>query len=449
MVKVLVVDDERQVARICAHFLQQAGWEADCAHDADEALSRLRDNDRYGIVFLDLKMPRKDGFQMLKEIKSFNRNLQVVMITAHANTEVAVECMKQEACDFVTKPFKRERVLAAVERAFRSRSMEQEVHRLQSEVQRRFQYENLIGRSRVMEELSEWIGRCAECSSPALILGESGTGKDLVARTIHYNSSRRDEPFIAVNCAALPRELIESELFGHRRGAFTGAVSDSVGIFRAANGGTVFLDEIVEMPPVVQAKLLRAVQERRVRPVGSTQEVSVDVRILAATNRDAAEAVEQGELREDLFYRISVISFKVPPLRDRLDDIPLLFDHFLRRFNNRSGRKLEGIESEALEALMHHRWGGNVRELENVIERGAVLCGSPKIGLKDLPEEITREAARPEPSLPPVMTLAQVERDAVRRALQSARGNVSKAARMLGITRKRLYRLARMYALKI
>ena len=449
MVKVLVVDDEAQVGRICAHFLQKAGWEADCASSAEEALGLIQAGDKYGIIFLDIRMPEKDGIETLKEIKKVKPNVEVVMITAHGNTEIAVECMRLGACDFVSKPFKKERVLAAVARATRFRSLHEEVNRLQSEIQSNNRFENLIGRSRSMQHVYDWIARSSETNGSVLVLGESGTGKDLVARTIHYNSERRGKPFIAVNCAALPRELIESELFGHCKGSFTGAVSDSVGIFRAADGGTVFLDEIVEMPPSAQAKLLRVLQEQKVRPVGATEEISVDVRIVSATNRDISRAVEDGSFREDLYYRVSVISFRVPPLRERQGDLEALVKHFLARFNGHGKKRITGIDAAAMEAMGRYRWGGNVRELENVIERCAVMTRSGTISLKDLPDEITRAGADGGVAQAPVMKLAEAEKRAVRRALQVARGNISKGARLLGITRKRLYRLARAHGLKL
>jgi len=445
---VLVVDDEREIANICVHFLKRDGYLVEPVYDGAAARKRLMEDESLGVVLLDLRLPDADGAELLQEFKRLRPNLEVIMMTAHGNVEGAVECMKHGASDFLQKPFRKERLLAAVEQAAKVLALRDEVARLRTELRRENAVEGMIGRTAPMRDLTARLLQAAEADSTVLILGESGTGKDLVARTIHYNGPRSKGPFIAVNCAALPSELIESELFGYKKGAFTGAVADSAGLFRAADGGTIFLDEVVDTPPSTQAKLLRVLQDRRIRPVGSTEERAVDVRVLCATNRDIHHAVEDGTFRQDLYYRVGVITLSVPPLRRRREDIPLLVDHFLRLGADRFRRHIREIEPAALEALMNHRWEGNVRELQNAIEGALVLGRGPILLRKELPAHLVASSEKARLSESGLLTLREAERAMVERALAVSDGNKSKAARLLGTTRKRLYNLMERYRIR-
>ncbi|MBI2900993.1 MAG: sigma-54-dependent Fis family transcriptional regulator [Planctomycetes bacterium] len=447
-VSVLVVDDERQIANICVHFLKREGYSADAAYDGAEARRRIAEDGSVGVLFLDVRLPDTDGITLLKEIKRLQPNLEVVMITAHGTVDDAVACMKLGAADFIQKPFRKERLLAAAEQAVRVQSLRAEVGRLQMELKRNHRFEGVVAQSKRMRDLLEKLAHAAETDSTVLMLGESGTGKDLLARTIHYNGPRAKGPFIAVNCAALPSELIESELFGCKKGAFTGAVADSVGLFRAADGGTIFLDEIVDMPQPTQSKLLRVLQDRMIRPVGGTEERSVDVRVICATNREILKTVEQGQFRKDLYYRIGVISLTVPPLRERRDDIALLVEHFIRKCNERFRREVRGVEPAALEILKNHHWDGNVRELENTIEGAFALGRGTTITRKDLPQHIVASSEKALAAGQGVMSLREAERAMVERALKVSEGNISKAARLLGSTRKRVYNLLERHGIR-
>lgn len=445
--KVLVVDDEKPIAAICAHFVQGGGWEAVTAGSAEEALDRVRADGAIGVVFMDMRLPGMDGIEALREIRRVNPRIEVVMITAHGSIDLAVEAMRLGAADFVTKPFTRSRVLAALERVQRIRGLEEEVGRLRDALEERIEFEGLIGQSEAIRKLFQVMARTAETDSTVLILGESGTGKDVVARAIHARGPRKDGPFIPVNCAALPAELIESELFGYKKGAFTGATSDSIGLFRATQGGTLFLDEIVEMPVGVQAKLLRALENKRIRPVGGTDEIEVNARVVAATNQDVPSALAAGRLREDLYFRLSVITIPLPPLRQRRGDVPFLVDHFLRRSAAAGGRVVQGISPETLYALEHYPWPGNVRELAHAIERAVAVGEGTIIRPQDLPPDIRKYAARVPEGTPllQVPRLADAERELLARALESAGGNRSHAAQLLGVSRKKLYHMIEKY----
>ncbi len=445
---ILVVDDERHIADICVHFLQKGGYVAGAVYSGHEALQKVAADPEVGLVFLDIRLGDSDGVEILRELKRVHADLEIVMMTAHGTIDVAVECMKEGASDFLQKPLQKERLLAAAARAMRVLSLRSEVERLRSELKRDHRFEGLIGNSSRMREVIDRLAHAADTDTTVLFLGESGTGKDLIARTIHYNGPRGKGPYIAVNCAALPAELIESELFGYRKGAFTGAVADSVGLFRAANGGTIFLDELADMPLSTQSKLLRVLQDRRVRPVGGTEEVTVDVRVLCATNRDVRKAVDRGQFRKDLYYRVSVITLTIPPLRERREDIPLLVEHFLRKFNERFRRNVQGVDASAMETLMNCRWEGNVRELENTIESALALGKGATITRKDLPAHVVASSEKAMAVGQGVVPLRDAERLLVERALQACKGNKAKAARLLGTTRKRVYNLMERYEIK-
>jgi DNA-binding NtrC family response regulator len=445
-VPVLVVDDDPQIAQICVHFLQREGFPTDAAGTRADAVRKVAEGD-VGIVLLDVRLPDGSGIDVLKEIKQSRPSTEVIMMTAHGSVDDVVECMKSGASDFVAKPFKRERLVAAVEQSYRVLSLQSEVDRLQTDLAKGFRFEGIIGQSRRMRELFDRIANAAQSDSTVLILGESGTGKDLVGRTVHFNGPRTKGPFIAVNCAALPGELIESELFGYKKGAFTGAMADTVGLFRAADGGTIFLDEVVEMPISTQSKLLRVLQERKVRPVGGTEEIPVNVRVICATNRELSKAVDQGDFRKDLYYRLTVLTLTIPPLRERKEDIPLLVDHFVRKFNAQFKKSIQGADPRAMEVLRSYRWEGNIRELENAIESGFALGKGPVLRVLDLPPHIVKASEGALAAAEGVTTLKESERILVEKAMKVSKGNKSKASRLLGITRKRLYNIIRRFKL--
>jgi DNA-binding NtrC family response regulator len=465
---VLVVDDDAELARMLERLLESEGWRAAHATSARAALAAL-DRGRYDIVLTDLKMPEGSGLDLLRAARRSHPATEVVIMTGYGTIDTTVEAMKLGAADFIPKPFENDELIMRLEQVARVRALEREVARLQGELTDRFGTRSLIGGSPAMQRVFDRVEAASRTRSTVLVSGESGTGKELVARAIHFGGERAKGPFKAVNCAALPREIIESELFGHVRGAFTNALAEHEGLFRAAEGGTLFLDEVAEMPTGTQAKLLRAIEEGRVRPVGSTAEVDVDCRIIAATNKDPLRSVAEGRLREDLYYRLAVIQVELPPLRERRDDIPLLVQHFVAQFNERLGRKVRGFEPAAVEALTKYDWPGNIRELRNVVEGAFALARGPEVALADLPPRVSpraREAAGAEgrerggaegpaaaalrgagapegeeaPVPPLEATLRDVERTLLLRALHRAEGNKSRAAEMLGVSRKRIYR---------
>jgi two-component system NtrC family response regulator len=435
------VDDDPSLLRVTEKQLGDAGYEVEAAAEAGAALSAFEAGG-VDLVLTDVQMPEMDGLTLLAEIKRRDAAAAVVVITAHGTVERAVTAMKTGAFDFLEKPFTRERLLITVEKALRYRSLAAENLRLRGELADRFSFDSIIGGSAAMKEVFRTMGRVAGSDATVLLTGESGTGKELVARALHYHGARADGPFVAVNCAAIPEALLESELFGHERGAFTGADAARPGRFTEADGGTLLLDEIGEMHPDLQAKLLRVLQDGEVRPVGAAACHRVDVRVVASTNRDLAAAMEEGAFREDLYYRIAVVAIEVPPLRARRDDIPLLANHFLGKLG---GAGVE-LSEDLLPALRSYRWPGNVRELQNVLQRALVLRRDPgALSAADLPEHVRAEAGDPgEPFRLPEegVSLAEVERSLIRQALDHAEGNRSQAARLLGITRQTLlYRL--------
>jgi len=440
--RILLVDDDPSLLRVTEKQLSDAGYAVTAVAGGEEALAVVGDG-RIDLVLSDIQMPGMDGLALLAEIKRRDANAAVVMITAHGTVERAVTAMKTGAIDFLEKPFSRERLLVTVEKALRYRTLATENRRLRHELSDRFSFDRIIGGSAGMKEVFHTLGRVAGTDATVLLTGESGTGKELVARAIHYHGARPQGPFVAVNCAAIPETLLESELFGHERGAFTGATAARPGRFTEADGGTLLLDEIGEMHPDLQVKLLRVLQDGEVHPVGATKSHRVDVRVVASTNRDLPAAMAEGAFREDLYYRIAVVTIEIPPLRRRRDDIPLLANHFLGKL----GGADVTLAPDFLPALHAYRWPGNVRELENVIQRALVLRHSPgELSTRDLPEHVREEAGAddahafrlPEEGL----SLAEVEKSLIRQALEQVGGNQSRAARLLGITRQTLlYRL--------
>jgi len=439
MRRVLVVDDEPGV-RESLRMLLKDECEVVTAASASEALERLAAASP-DVVLLDLVMPGRSGLDLLSDLRERSPEAEVVVLTATKTVATAVEAMKRGAADYVTKPFEVDALRLKVRRFLEQRDLEREVERLRDEVAARDRLGALLGRSAPMQQLFRAVRRVAGSRASILVRGESGTGKELVARAIHELGPRRDAPFVAVNCAAIPETLMESELFGHERGAFTDAREARMGKFEAAGGGTLFLDEIGEISPAVQAKLLRVLQERTIERLGGGRPIEVDVRIVAATNRDLEAAVAAGEFRSDLYYRINVVPLEVPPLRARRDDIPLLVASFLERLAADEGGPRRELSAEAWEALQRHDWPGNVRELENAIERATTLAEGPGIGLEDLPEEVRLaglKAAVRAGQMPFDEAVSRFERDLLQEALERARWNQTRAAEHLGITRRQL-----------
>jgi DNA-binding NtrC family response regulator len=444
--RILVVEDEPKMRRLLELQLSQEGYHVLLAASAEEALKRLGE-DRTDLVVTDLKLPGMDGLQFLHAVKKHDALLPVIIMTAYGTVETAVEAMKAGAHDYVLKPFSMEEMKLIISRALDLNRLKEENRQLREALATKYRFENIVAGSPLMQEVLATVVRVAATRSTVLICGESGTGKDLVARAIHQHSPRREGPFVKINCSAIPENLLESELFGYEKGAFTGATTSKPGKFELADGGTIFLDEIGDVIPAVQVKLLRVLQEREFERLGGTKTIHVDVRVVAATNQDLRAALEQGTFREDLYYRLNVVPVSLPALRERKEDIPALVNHFVGRFAKESGKAIRGVAPGALRLLTSYHWPGNVRELENVIERAIVLVAGDVIDVGDL--RLERPPSHDEPAatafLPPGMTLDQYEEDLIREALRRTGGNKSEAARLLGLTRNTLrYRLSKM-----
>ena len=457
MEKILVVDDEQSLREVLSIMLKRTGYAVTSVADGEEAIELLN-KDIFDLVITDLRMPKIDGMEVLKAAKSASPETVVLIITAFASADSAVEAMKQGAYDYLTKPFQVDEVQLIIRNALEKRRLTTENILLKREMASQSSFSQLVGQSDAMEKVFDVVRKVADSKSNVLICGESGTGKELVARAIHYNSSRNALPFVAVNCSAVPETLLESELFGHMKGSFTGAISNKAGLFEVANGGTVFLDEIGDTTPTIQVKLLRVIQEREFRRVGGTQDVKVDVRIVAATNKDLEKAVADGSFREDLYYRLDVIPIRLPPLRMRSGDIPLLVNHFLERFSRESGKPLPVLSSEAMCVLLGHEWRGNVRELENLIERVVAFSVGGTVTDTDIQGWLHRSvSAQPQQGAPLELTddgvdleglVNGIEKDLLIKALERSKWVKKKAARLLRLnTRSFRYRLEK-YAIK-
>src|SRR5579864_3450789 len=442
--RILVVDDEEKLRRVIELQLMTAGFDVDKAGSAEEGLKLA---ERADLVLTDLKLPGMDGLELLAAIRRQNMESPVIVMTAFGTIEVAVEAIKAGAVDFLMKPFSLDHLMAVVGKALEVRALRDENRQLREELGKRYRFDNIIGHSPVMQEVFATIERVAPTRATVLLAGESGVGKDLIARAIHFHSPRRDRPFVKINCTALPENLMESELFGYEKGAFTGANTTKPGKFEQADTGTVFLDEIGDVPPSIQVKLLRVLQEREFERLGSNKTRHIDVRVIAATNQDLRAALEQGTFREDLYYRLNVVPISIIPLRERMHDIPFLAEHFLSKYSAETGNKVQAITPTAMSKLMTYHWPGNVRELENAIERSVVMCTGDRLDAVDIKLD---NAPRPrsaagEFGLPAGMTLDQYEQEIIREALKRADGNKSQAARSLGLTRNALrYRLTQM-----
>jgi DNA-binding NtrC family response regulator len=444
---VLVVDDERNIREGLAEALALEGHEVATASDGEEALAVLG-REEVDLVITDLRMPKLAGDELLKRLNADWPTVPVIILTGHGTIETAVQAMRDGAYDFLTKPVDLERLGLLVKRALSTRELSLQYRELREEVERKSQFATVIGRSAVMRRVFDRVRQVAPARSSVLVTGESGVGKEMVAEAIHYNSPRRDKALVKVHCAALAESLLESELFGHERGAFTGAVSRTRGRFELAHLGTLFLDEIGEISAGVQVKLLRVLEERKFERVGGEETIEVDVRIIAATNRDLPKAIAAGTFREDLYYRLNVVSIEVPPLRERREDIDLLVAAFLKEFSEENGKRIEAVDAKARAALLAFGWPGNVRQLRNTIESAVVLARGTIIGLDDLPSSVRGETAGSSVSVPVGATLADAERDLIRATLAREGGNKSRAADILGIGRKTLHRKLQEYGLE-
>lgn len=448
--QILIVDDEERIRQSLSGVLGDEGYQISEAKEGNQALKQI-ENDPPDLVLLDIWMPGMDGIEVLERIKSLNPSLPVIMISGHANIELAVKATKLGAFDFIEKPLSLDKVLLTVNNALKVAKLEQENIALRQVVERKYE---IVGNSPAILSLKEQMKMVAPTNGWVLITGENGTGKELVARGIHQMSLRADKPFVEVNCAAIPEELIESELFGHEKGAFTGALTRKRGKFDLANEGTIFLDEIADMSLKTQAKILRILQEQRFERVGGTEMIFVDVRVIAATNRDLKEEIQKGRFREDLFYRLNVIPLHVPPLRERKSDIPLLVEHFLEEFCRENHKERKKITAEAMDLLISYSWPGNVRELKNIVERMVIMTRGAVIEAKDVPEPVQRQ-----PKSPPEMSFfdypllkdarREFEKRFIIKKLMENDENISKTAEMIGIERSNLHRKIRSYGIEL
>ncbi len=454
MARILIVEDEEKLRRVLSLQLESAGYEIETAGSAEAA---LRMSDRANLVLTDLRLPAMDGLSLLQAIQRQNARLPVVVMTAFGTVEIAVEAMKKGAADFLPKPFSMDHLMAVVRKALEVQSLREENTRLKEELGHRYRFEHIIGSGPKMQEILASVLRVGPMRTTVLLCGESGVGKDLIARAIHHHSPRSSHPFVKINCTAIPENLMESELFGYEKGAFTGAATSKPGKFEQAEGGTVFLDEIGDVPTAVQVKLLRILQEREFERLGSNKTRQIDVRVIAATNVDLRRALEEGNFREDLYYRLNVFPLTIPALRERAEDIPVLAESFLRKFARELGSQVEGISEAASQKLMAYHWPGNVRELENAIERSLLYATGTQLQPEDIRLDHAPRRAVPGGAgngngsamvndfLPEGVSLEEHEQQLIREALRRAAGNKSQAARLLGLSRNALrYRLSQM-----
>ncbi|MCP4120105.1 MAG: sigma-54-dependent Fis family transcriptional regulator [Desulfobacteraceae bacterium] len=442
--RILVVDDDPGHRTMLKTLVTGWGYEVKVADDGNTGVDAVK-AESFDMVLMDMKMITMSGMEALEEINAYNPSLPVIIMTAYSSVDTAVEALKKGAFDYLTKPLDFEKLKLTLERIVETLCLKRENKTLKQSLGKRFNRDNIIGNSSAMVALLETVEMVAPSDANILIIGESGTGKEVIAGAIHHNSGRKDHPFVRINCAAITETLLESELFGHERGAFTGADKRRKGRFLAAHKGSILLDEIGEMNLAMQAKLLRVIQEREVTPVGSETSVSVDVRVIASTNKKLRDLVDQGKFREDLFFRLNVVNLEIPPLRERKEDVPELALYFLKLFAEKNGRDIKGFTPETMDAMIRHTWPGNVRELMNSVERGVVLARSDYLTMTDLPFISTTEETVSGHSLAMDRPLAEIEKEAVLKTLAAAKNNRSEAARRLGITRKTLLKKLRLY----
>jgi len=443
--KILIADDELPIIEGLTALLQEENYTVQSSVNGYDTVDKLKQDD-YNLLLVDLTIPGLNGIQIIEELKKLTIHTEVIIITGKGTISTAVEAMKAGAYDYLTKPVTPERLLSVIPKAIEHNQLVVSFKNLEERIKHLTHYEDIIGQSSQMLSIYKMIDAVADSTANVIITGESGTGKELVARAIHKKSGRVAGPFIAVNCSAFPKDILENELFGHEKGAFTGALNEKAGCFELAHHGTLFLDEIGEMALETQAKILRALEEKRFRRLGGKLEVAVDVRVLAATNRNLKEAIEQGRLREDLYYRLCVVEIDLPPLRERISDIPLLMDEFLKHFNSTNHKKIKGFASECKEVIMCYSWPGNVRELKNVIERAVVLCTSDVIGVQDLPPRLwdARDDSRGI-SMPMGIPLKLAEKKLILSTLTSVNNNKTRAAKILDISLKTLHNKLAVY----
>lgn len=447
--KILIVDDELILRENIAFILRKEGYEVEEAQDGQEAYEKfLKSN--FDIVVSDIEMPKMKGIELLEKISQIDSQIIFIFITAYGSLETAIAALRLGASDYILKPIDFDELLLKIKRLLEYKKLILENQNYRRELQKQYSFDNIIGKSEAMQRVFEMIRSVAETNSSVLITGNSGTGKELVSRAIHYNGPRKDKPFVVVNCGAIPETLTESELFGHKRGAFTGAIRDKDGLFKTADGGTLFLDEISEMPLQSQVKLLRAIEQKEIIPVGSSTPIPVDVRIISATNKDLLAEVEAGRFRRDLYYRLNVVEIKLPSLAERVEDIPLLVDYFVDKYRKEMNKPIKGVDSNAMKALINYEWRGEVRELENVIERAVIFCKGEYITLADLPNYISNTAINEE-NMTEIKNLERAlnefEKKYIQRALMQNNHDKEKTAKMLGISTATLYR--RIKELKI
>jgi len=453
MDKILIIDDEQSILDLLDMVFKKQGYAVETALSADKAF-KLIDEDEIDLVLTDVKLPQKSGMDILKHIRENKPEIPVIMITAYGTIKQAVEAFKSGAVDYVLKPFDIEELKIIVEKGLKERRLKEENVLLKKELKDRYSFRNMIGHSKPMQEIFGLIEKISGTDSTVLITGESGTGKEMAARAVHFHGKRKDKPFITVNCGALPENLLESELFGHVKGAFTGAVAHNKGMFQVAHKGTLFLDEVGEMSPPTQVKVLRAIQEKVIRRVGGTEEIAVNVRIISATNQDLKEKLKQGTFREDLFYRLNVLSFHMPPLRDRREDIPPLVHHFLKKHCEKMGLPLKRLAPEVINIFENYSWPGNIRELENIIERIVAIEERETITRTSLPEELLnpQSASKEDLDLGPGFELNrmldELTENYIRKALNQTGGNMKKACLVLGISYRSLRYLIDKHGIK-
>lgn len=441
--RILVVDDEESIRDVLEILLRKEGYDVTMAEDGQAAFEIIKKKS-FDLVISDLQMPNMTGLELLKNVRDQYPDLLFMMITAFGTTETAVEAMKLGAYDYITKPFKLDEVRIVIGNALRSRNLEVENRTLKKELGKEYSFQSLVGNSEPMHRIFDMVKRVSGTPTNVLITGESGTGKEVVAKAIHFNGPLKDKPFVTINCGAIPENLMESEMFGHKKGSFTGAIVDKAGLFEVADGGTLFLDEVGELPLSIQVKLLRAIQERVIRRVGGTEDTKIEVRLMAATNRDLEDMVKKGTFRQDLFYRLNVINIRTPGLRERSDDIPLLANHFLKKYNDRLSKSIGGISAEAMDMLKKYDYPGNVRELENIIERTVALEGGATILPESLPPFVNTPSGRKMASTHEIQVteegvdldkiMGQIEKELLIKAIHAAGGVKKKAAKLLNIT---------------
>ena len=451
--RILIIDDEENFRHMLSVILKKEKFDVDTAPDGEEGLQKVMANS-YDQVLCDIRMPRMDGLEFLKEIQKANLDITIIMMSAYGTIDTAIEAMKLGAYDYISKPFKPDEIVLTLKKADERERLRKENELLRRAVKKEYSFENIVSKNEKMQKIFDVVKKVAPYKSTILIMGESGTGKELVARALHYHSDRSQSPFIPVNCGAIPENLLESELFGHAKGAFTDAIRTKKGLFEEADGGTLFLDEIGELPLQLQVKLLRVLQDGEIRRVGEGKPIQIDVRIVAATAKELIREVGEGRSREDLFYRLNVFPVHIPPLRERKEDIPLLVAHFIKKYNQAIGKNVAGIHPKALEVLLDYRWYGNVRELENTVERAIVLADGTEIEKKDLPADIQgfQEKVQAPPATEEECSIKKasksLEINLIQRALKKTKGNHTHAARLLEISHRALLYKIKEYGIE-